>query len=113
MDEAPFSEPTLLPSRRRRWLYCFLGAAAIYFAIAYLVVPGMTSRYYRRHPSLDDNPRITQTGDHHPGDPLNVALIGTKKQINAIMHAARWEPAAALGIKSDIKIAEDTVLSRP
>ena len=27
--------------------------------------------------SLDDSPRITTTGDGHPGDPLNVALIGS------------------------------------
>ena len=42
-----------------------------------------------------------------------MSLIGTKEQIEAIMHAAKWDPAAALGIKSDLKIAEDTVLSRP
>ena len=29
------------------------------------------------------------------------------------MQAAKWFPAAALGLKSDLKIAEDTVLSRP
>ena len=29
------------------------------------------------------------------------------------MKAASWYPAAALGLKSDLKIAADTVLSRP
>ena len=72
-----------------------------------------TKRYYRHHPSLDDNPKITQTSDGRPGDPLNVALIGTKEQVDAIMRTAKWDPAAALGILSDIKIAEGTVLSRP
>jgi hypothetical protein len=62
--------------------------------------------------AFDSDPRITQTSDHHPGDPLNVALIGTQPQLEAIMHAAKWFPAAALGIKSDLKIAADTVLSR-
>jgi len=86
---------------------------AVYFLIAYVFVPWLWEQYARRHPSFDDNPRVTETGDGHPGDPLNVALIGTEEQIRAIMHAAKWYHAAALGIKSDLKIAADTVLSRP
>ena len=69
--------------------------------------------YAKRHPALDASPRITQTSDHHPGDPLNVALIGTREQLDAIMQAAGWFPAKALGLRSDLKIAADTVLSRP
>jgi hypothetical protein len=113
MDEPIIDSPPFSPAKRRLWLYFFLGVAVVYFAVAYLIIPRLTHRYYRHHPSLDDNPRITQTGDGHPGDPLNVALIGTKEQIDAIMHATKWDPAAALGIKSDIKIAEGTLLSRP
>jgi hypothetical protein len=95
------------------WCWYFLSLIVAYGAIAYLIVPWLTGRYYRHHPSFDDDPRITQTGDGHPGDPLNVALIGTKDQVDAIMRAAKWVPAAALGIKSDLKIAEDTLLARP
>jgi hypothetical protein len=102
-----------LKSKRMHWLYYLVAIAAIYFAIAYLVVPALTSRHYRHHPSFDDNPRITKTGDGHPGDPLNVSLIGTQQQVDRIMKAAKWFPAAALGLKSDLKIAEDTLLSRP
>jgi LssY C-terminus len=94
-------------------LKALLVVAAIYFLVAYVILPRATKRYYRHHPSLDDNPRITQTGDGRPGDPLNVALIGTKEQIEVIMKAAGWVPTAAQGIRSDIKIAEGTVLSRP
>jgi hypothetical protein len=70
-------------------------------------------RYAHRNPSFDDNPRITQTGDHHPGDPPNVALIGTQEQIESVMAAAKWYSAAALGLRTDLEIAADTVLSRP
>jgi hypothetical protein len=42
-----------------------------------------------------------------------VALIGTEEQVKQIMSAAKWFPAAKLGIRSDLKIAADTVLSRP
>jgi LssY C-terminus len=100
-------------TRRRRIVRSLIVLAVLYLFAAYLIIPFAWERYAHRHPSFDDNPRLTRTGDDHPGDPLNVSLIGTKEQIDAIMHAAKWDPAAALGIKSDLKIAEDTVLSRP
>jgi hypothetical protein len=95
------------------WLYVLIGVVVIYWVLAYIIAPMGWKVYAHRHPSLDDSPRITQTGDHHPGDPLNVSLIGTKEQIEAIMAAAEWYPAAKLGIRSDLKIAADTVLKRP
>lgn len=84
-----------------------------YLGIAYALIPALTGEYYKHHPKFDDNPRITTTGDHHPGDPLNVALIGAKDEVLAAMKAAHWFPAAALGLRSDVAIAADTVLARP
>lgn len=87
--------------------------AAVYVAAAYLIAPLIWKSYAGRHPSFDDNPRITRTGDGHPGDPVNVALLGLKDDVESVMKAAQWYPAAALGLRSDLKIAADTVLSRP
>ena len=84
----------------------------IYLAVAYLVLPDAWKRYTRHHPSLDGDPRITETSDGHPGDPLNVGLIGTEAQINMVMRAANWYPADPLGMRSDLKIGVDTVLKR-
>src|SRR6478672_9505340 len=95
-------------TRHRRVVRSLLVLAVLYLFAAYLVIPFVWEFYAHRHPSFDDNPRLTRTGDDHPGDPLNVSLIGTKEQIEAIMKAAKWDPAAGLGIKSDLKIAEDT-----
>jgi hypothetical protein len=111
-DPSPMRQAAAL-TKKRIMIYFLLGLLAIYLLAAYVLIPALTGEYYRHHPSFDDNPRITQTSDGHPGDPLNVSLIGTQSQINAIMQAAKWYPAAALGLKSDLKIAEDTVLSRP
>ena len=85
----------------------------LWLVVAYLVAPMFWSVIARHQPAFDDSPRITETGDHHPGDPLNVALIGTEQQLQRIMNAARWYPAAALGLTSDVKIAADSILSRP
>jgi hypothetical protein len=91
-------------------------AAALLLAYgvgAYLVLPALWERYAHRHPALDDVPGITTTGADIPGDPLNVALIGTEAELKTIVRAAGWYPADALSLRSDLEIAADTVLRRP
>ncbi|WP_246112539.1 LssY C-terminal domain-containing protein [Allorhodopirellula solitaria] len=90
-----------------------IGLGFAWVILAYFIAPLFWDSYARIDPKLDDVPRVTQTGDHHPGDPLNVALIGTESELLSIMKAADWFSAAALGIESDVKIAADTILSRP
>jgi LssY C-terminus len=116
VDERPAESNVETPVRKQRHMTIVQGIVVVVLAwlfAAYLLAPEGWKFYAKRHPAIDASPRITETGDHHPGDPLNVALIGTRKQLDAIMKAAGWFPAAALGIKSDLKIAADTVLSRP
>jgi hypothetical protein len=81
-------------------------------AVAYLFMPLLWTRYAHRHPSLDDIPRITYTIDHIPGDPLNVALIGTEDELKSMMLAAKWYPADPLTLKSCLKMADAAVLKR-
>ncbi len=90
-----------------------LALLVAWLVTSYFLIPQLWKTYAKHHPALDDSPRITQTGDHHPGDPLNVALVGTREQLDEIMKTAGWFSAAALGIESDLKIAADTVLARP
>ncbi len=84
-----------------------------WFAIAYLLAPLLWSRYAHRHPALDDTPGVTETSDGHPGDPINVALIGSEIDLQSIMKAAGWYPADQLGLRSDLRIAADSVIARP
>jgi len=99
-------------SRRRQAAKYLVGFLVAYFLAAYVAIPLLTERYFRRHPSLDDIPGVTQTGDGHPGDPLNVALVGTEAEVKELLHAAAWYPADPLGLRSDLEIAEATVLKR-
>src|SRR5262245_47870040 len=89
------SDPPAPPRRRwRRWVgRSIAGFLLAYLVIAYVVLPAVWQRYARKHPSLDDVPGITHTGSGIPGDPLNVALIGTKAEVLHIMLAAKWYPA--------------------
>ncbi|MGP8120639.1 MAG: LssY C-terminal domain-containing protein, partial [Xanthobacteraceae bacterium] len=89
------------------------GVLGLYLLMAYAIVPAGWRRYAHRHPALDDVPGITCTAAGIPGDPLNVALVGTESAVKTIMLAAKWYSANPLGLRSDLKIAADTVLKRP
>ena len=108
-------QPETSPKRRPlrdRLLVLVAGFLVLYLLMAYVVVPMAWKRYAHRHPALDDVPGITQTANGIPGDPLNVALIGTEAEVKTIMLDAGWFPADPLGLRSDLKIAADTVLKR-
>jgi hypothetical protein len=103
------------PNRRRLRRILLLAAAllVLWAVAAYVVLPLYWTRYFHRHPSLADIPGITHTADGNPGDPLNVALVGTKEELIRIMVAARWYPADPLTLESSLKIVEASVLKRP
>lgn len=88
-------------------------ALLIFFTVAYIVLPAIWSRYIGYHPAIDNTPTVTITGDKHPGDPINVGLVGSEENLRAAFQSAGWFPAQGLGVRSDIKIAADTVLERP
>ena len=114
--DSSHSETQLSVPRIRRWRHSILTALAIavsYLVTAYLVLPLMWVGDEHRHPALDDTPGITTTSDDHPGDPINVSLIGLENDLKRIMLAAGWFVADPLGLKSDLEIAAATVLSRP
>jgi hypothetical protein len=110
MDPSP---PPPSPRRTRHWALGVGVALLAYLLVAYLLLPMDWLHYARRHPELVDAPRITQTVDHIPGDPLNVCLIGSKEDLLRILKAAGWHAADPLSLRSDLKIAEATVLERP
>jgi hypothetical protein len=119
MDESVLAESDSSTSRERRQnrrkRIAFIAAIVLtcYVAAAYFVLPSLWREYAHHHPALDDVPGITLTADDHPGDPINVALIGTQESLETIMLAGGWFPADRLGLRSDLKIAADAVLSRP
>jgi hypothetical protein len=100
-------------SLRKRIALFAAGLVLAYLAAAYVIVPALWPAYARRHPRLEDIPNITYTADGIPGDPLNVALIGTKAELIQLMLAAQWHPADPLSLKSCLEIAEATILKRP
>ena len=102
-----------LPRRRRRLLYSLGAVILVYLAVAYVIMPSAWKTDVRRHPELFDAPRITHTPDGIPGDPVNVALLGSESDLIRAMIAAQWDPADALTVRSSVRIAVDSVFRRP
>lgn len=103
------------PDRRRvlKPLSCLmLSGGVAWLVIAYLILPLGWQRYEKRHPALDNAPRIAHTKTGIPGDPVNVGLIATEEQIHRALIAADWFPADPITLKSSIRIAGSTVLHR-
>ena len=90
------------------WLIPVLGAWAI---AAYLLAPLAWKLYFRHH--FTAAPRITQTADGHPGDPVNIAIEGGEETLIRAMTAAGWYPADPITFRSSVRIVVDSVIRKP
>lgn len=114
-DSPSLTLPARTSSSRSPWkrrvelLAC---GVLLYVVMAYLIIPALWRHYESRHPQLDDFPRITHTHSGIPGDPLNVALIGTESELKRILLRAGWHPADPLTLRSCLEIAAASVLKR-
>ena len=86
---------------------------AIYLLLAYMLAPAAWRLAAHFHPALRNAPHITHTKDGIPGDPLNVALVGSEEQLSKAMNAAGWRPADAITLASSLRIVGDSVMRRP
>jgi len=99
--------------RRRRWLRAAFWILAAWAVTAYVLAPRLWKAYFRHHSNLAEVDRVTQTSDGHPGDPLNIALVGTEEQVIRAMTAADWFPADPITFRTSVRIAVDSVFRRP
>ncbi|HEY1392987.1 MAG TPA: LssY C-terminal domain-containing protein [Methylibium sp.] len=90
-----------------------LGAALIYGLTAYEFVPSVWRFVERRHPALDRMGTCAFTKVGIPGDPLNLAFIGSEEALQRAMLRAGWQPADPITLKSSLRIAVDSVVHRP
>jgi hypothetical protein len=100
-------------TRRYRLLYAAGAVILVYLTVAYVIMPLAWKRDVRRHPNLFDAPRITHTPAGIPGDPLNVALIGSESDVIHAMTKAKWDPADELTFRSSVRIAVDSIIRHP
>jgi hypothetical protein len=97
----------------RRVSYLVLGLIVVYVVVAYLVMPWAWKVRTHRHPDLAADPRVTHTAEGLSGDPLNIALVGSDKDVVRAMTAAGWHPADPITFQTSLRIVERTLLKKP
>ena len=85
----------------------------LYLLLAYVILPLAWRRVTRRHPNLSGGPRVTHTPNGIPGDPVNIALVGSESEVIHAMMAGGWYPADPITFRSSVRIAADWVFHRP
>src|SRR4249919_607413 len=95
--------------RRLPWI---LAVGITYGIAAYIVLPrairlGLKILQRKRVPSY------TITGDGLPGDPVNVALVGTLQQLRSAFAISGWSEADRLGLASSWGMTRAFVLNSP
>ena len=89
-----------------------LAVAVTYGIAAYIILP-RAIRMGLKVLNRQHVPAYTTTGDGMPGDPVNIALIGTLPQLRAAFAAIGWTEADKLGFASSWRMVKAFVLNRP
>jgi hypothetical protein len=95
--------------RRLPW---FLALAITYGIAAYIVLP-YALRMGLKILQRKLVPSFTITGDGLPGDPVNIALIGTLHQLRSAFATLDWSEADRLGLASSWHMIRAFVFNKP
>src|SRR5271154_2740612 len=98
-----------LADNRLPWV---LALALTYGIAAYIVLP-RTVRMGLKILQRKRVPRYTITGDGLPGDPVNLMLKGTRRQLHAAFAIAGWSEADRLSLASSWRMIRAFVLNSP
>lgn len=97
--------------RMRRDLTALSTLLAGYGLAAYMIVP-LWWEHHALALGLTNTPMVTHTRSGIPGDPVNVALVGSKEQVIQAMVKAGWDEVDRTTMKSSAKIAKSVVLGK-
>jgi len=100
----PPAVPPAVPPVVAAALVCLASVAAAARQPGTLVEP---------HPAIVDAPRHTTTAQGRPGDPVNVALVGSDEDLHRALAAAGWYAADPITLETSVRIAADVVLAKP
>ncbi|MDO8527666.1 MAG: LssY C-terminal domain-containing protein [Deltaproteobacteria bacterium] len=93
------------------FLLLLAGLIFLYILIAYVILPFLWRRYERSH-SLVGLPKTAITKEGIPGDPLNIGLIGSEKEVIQAMIKANWISSDPVTLKTSVRIVESALLHR-
>ena len=96
----------------RRVLRIMLGAAVIYYLLAYWITPALW-KHYEHHPTLESAPKTTFTKEGIPGDALNIGLVGKEEDVIHSMVAADWLPSDPITFRTSARITASALFGKP
>lgn len=105
------SPPTHRRSRKRRLANGALAALILWAALAYLALP-MFWRHEDRKEFVD-RPMVTRTSADIPGDPINIGIVGSEREIVCAFNAAGWSAANPVTLETSLRIIGSVALRRP
>lgn len=95
-----------------RILWITASALLLYGLAAYSVAPALWKFYESHHPALTLATTRAFTAQGIPGDPINIAFIGTQSELLQAAKAAGWISADPITLQSSAKIVIDSALHR-
>jgi hypothetical protein len=101
-----------LTSNPRPYLWLLAATIVAYVFVSYLVLPATWSRI-EHEPRLSKSRMVTHNADGIPGGPINIGLIGGREQVVLAFHAAGWDPADPITLRTSLKIVGSVILDRP
>jgi hypothetical protein len=106
----------MIPVKLATRVLQLVGAAFLavpgYVGLAYVVLP-LSWKGYERLARPVGGAGCTRTAEDIPGDPLNVAFVGSREDVEAALLAARWAPADPITWRSAWRDATSVVFDRP
>ncbi len=85
---------------------------ASYVFLAYVALPAFW-KHYEHEKKLAGLPMVTATAQGIPGDPINLAFVGSSRDILCAMHQTGWYPADPVTLRSSLEISGSVLLDRP
>jgi hypothetical protein len=80
--------------------------------LAYVALPYLWI-HYEHQPGLAEKPMVTRTSLGIPGDPINVGLVGSERDVVEAFAEAGWHAADPVTFRTSIGIAGSVILDRP
>src|SRR5215510_10124961 len=99
------ASPSRAPRKWLRILRIVALAIGAWLVLAYFLLP-LAWRHYEHEPGLAQVPMVTRNAQGIPGDPINVALVGSEGELEGALRLAGWTRAVALSLGSDLAIGE-------
>lgn len=96
----------------KRILILLVPILMLYGMLAYFLLPFLW-RHYEHQKKLDGLPMVTSTAQGIPADPINIALVGSEKDVLCAMHKAGWYAADPITLKSSLEISGSVIMHEP